>query len=90
LSALSVQRVNHSLLGAMLYEILSGRRPFTGGLLQVLSQQRAHQPLPPSAHVAGIPPWLDELCIDLLALEPAKRPNGRAIRERLSSCADRS
>ncbi|HZH74449.1 MAG TPA: serine/threonine-protein kinase, partial [Archangium sp.] len=67
-------------LGVMLYESLCGRRPFGSDSAFREKLQRTAPPLPASAH---IPEDLRELCMALLNREPAARPSGREVLERL-------
>ncbi|WP_244238692.1 serine/threonine-protein kinase, partial [Corallococcus terminator] len=70
--------------GVMLFQLLTGTRPFQGDSVQVMF---AHmdQPAPaPSSRVPGIPPELDALVLHLLAKEPAARPgSAEEVREKL-------
>ena len=69
-------------LGAMLFEMLTGKPPFhEGGTFAVL---RAHA-LDTPARVAGIPARLTDLIDAMLAKEPASRPSVQATRELLLS-----
>jgi serine/threonine protein kinase len=70
-------------VGVMLYEALTGRLPFTGGYLEVLNDKLRHEPVPPAAVFADVPADLDSLCRDLLRRDPARRPSGAAILQRL-------
>ena len=70
-------------VGVMLYEALTGRVPFTGGYLQVLNGKLRHDPIPPAAIVADVPADLDSLCRDLLRRDPATRPSGTEVLQRL-------
>ena len=70
-------------VGVMLYEGLVGSRPFRGTFDQIVSAKQVGQPAPPSRVVDGVPPDLEALCMDLLAFDPAERPDARAILERL-------
>ena len=73
-------------VGAILYELLTGRAPFEGTVLQVIEKkQRADAP-PPSASVS-VPTDLDELCVALLRRRPADRPDGAEVLRRLSAVA---
>jgi len=61
-------------LGAMGYELLAGRPPFTGGSpQQVLMAQVTQQPEPLSAHRPGLPPGLEQAIMRCLAKRPADR-----------------
>jgi hypothetical protein len=71
-------------VGMMLYEALTGGRPFRGEFVDILVQKRFAAPPPPSAAVSGdVPRDLDELCLDLLQPQPSKRPTGREVLQRL-------
>ena len=74
-------------LGAMLYELVTGAPPFKGDrLTEVISQHINVVPDPPSVRGAQIPMALDELIVQLLAKDPAKRPaTAREVRERLEA-----
>jgi len=61
-------------LGCMLFELVTGRTPFTGDLRQLLD---AHQVTPApraSSIMPGIPAALDDLIAAMLAKDPAARP----------------
>jgi len=66
-------------VGAMLYEALTGRLPHDGRFLEVLIAKRTVSPAPPSTIVRGVPRDLDELCMALLAADPAQRPSGAQV-----------
>lgn len=70
-------------VGAILYHALTGRLPFEGDTSAILVQKQLSDPLPPSEHVRGIPRALGELCMDLLARAPERRPSGSEILRRL-------
>ncbi|RKH17292.1 serine/threonine protein kinase [Corallococcus sp. CA047B] len=71
-------------MGVMLFQLLTGTRPFEGESLQVMFAQR-DQPAPaPSSRAPGIPPALDALVLHLLKKNPlARPPSAEAVRERL-------
>jgi serine/threonine protein kinase len=69
-------------LGVMLYEALTGRLPFDGSFVRVLVDKQHRTPVSPS-QIARVPPELDALCMELLAHDPAQRPDGASVLRRL-------
>src|SRR3954451_7028040 len=66
-------------LGAMLYEMVTGRPPFVGDdVVSVISQHTNAEPVAPSWHAAGVPEELERLILDLLEKSPERRPQGAA------------
>ena len=66
-------------VGVMLYEALSGTRPYTGALLAVLLAKRTHDP-PPLAQVAPDAPHdLTLLCEMLMRRDPDARPDDAEV-----------
>jgi eukaryotic-like serine/threonine-protein kinase len=63
-------------LGAMLYEMVAGRRPFIGeDALAVIGQHINTPPVSPAWHRADMPPALEALILQLLEKDPNKRPD---------------
>lgn len=66
-------------LGALLYELLTGRPPFLGDdAVTVISQHLNSSPVAPSWHNATVSPALDTLVLALLAKDPSDRPKNAA------------
>jgi class 3 adenylate cyclase/tetratricopeptide (TPR) repeat protein/tRNA A-37 threonylcarbamoyl transferase component Bud32 len=62
-------------LGAMLYELLTGRPPFVGDdAVAVISQHINTPPVKPSWHNPAVRRDIDALVLRLLAKDPAERP----------------
>lgn len=82
-------------LGCVLYELLTGRPPFTGEAVADVLQQHMHRPpLSPSRLRPEIPPELEQAVLRLLAKDPAERPGDAAlvatVLERIGSTAPRT
>jgi tetratricopeptide (TPR) repeat protein len=66
-------------LGVTLYELVTGRPPFTAkDPTQVLTQHLTMAPVPPSQHEPAVPPQLERLILELLAKDPGRRPSSAA------------
>jgi serine/threonine protein kinase len=78
-------RVDIYALGVMLYELVTGRKPFTDpNPLRILSKQMREQPVPPS-RLAPIPKALELVILKAMAKDPASRH--RTVRELLDALA---
>jgi len=67
-------------LGAVLYEMVTGRPPFLGeNLAAVVGQHLSLPPAPPSWRVPEIPANLEALILRLLAKSPEERPENAAV-----------
>ncbi|HZY83755.1 MAG TPA: protein kinase [Gemmataceae bacterium] len=61
-------------LGVILYELLTGRRPFQAATLyEALQEVVSQAPAPPSGLNAAVPAELESICLKCLEKEPAKR-----------------
>jgi tRNA A-37 threonylcarbamoyl transferase component Bud32 len=72
-------------LGAMLYELLTGRPPFRGAtVLDTLLEVIEAEPVGPRRLKADIPPNLETICLKCLEKAPSARyPTARALSEEL-------
>jgi tetratricopeptide (TPR) repeat protein len=61
-------------LGAVLYEVLAGKPPFSGKTLsELLTQVRTKAPRPPSQVRRGVPRALEAVCLKALQRQPGER-----------------
>lgn len=60
-------------LGVVLYEMLTGRRPFTGTTTAKLAAIMLKPPVPPSEVRPGVPAKLEEICLKAMAKKPGQR-----------------
>ncbi|MGE5234892.1 MAG: serine/threonine protein kinase [Acidobacteriota bacterium] len=61
-------------LGVVLFELMTGQRPFVGASLTEVSYKIVHEPAPiPSQVRRGLPPSFNPIVLKLLEKEPAKR-----------------
>jgi tetratricopeptide (TPR) repeat protein len=67
-------------LGAMLYEMVTGRPPFVGDdSVSIIGQHINTPPVSPTWHRADLPPALETLMLQLLEKDPQKRPESAAV-----------
>jgi len=60
-------------LGVILYELLTGVRPFQGKVMEVLHLVLTREPPPPSEHRADLDPRLEAICRKAMAKKAAAR-----------------
>lgn len=60
-------------LGVIFYEMLTGRTPFSGRLIDLLPRIVSESPPPPSRFRADLDPRLEAICLRLLAKDPTER-----------------
>ncbi len=71
-------------VGAMTYEVLTGRLPFTGTMMEVLMAKQSQEPPRPRSLEHSIAVDLEQLCWGLLERDPGQRSGGPQILECLS------
>jgi len=62
-------------LGAMLYELVTGRPVFSGSLPQLMTAHCEQRPVRPATICSDLAPELDQLIVRMLAKDPALRPS---------------
>lgn len=60
-------------IGVIAYELLTGRRPFTGRLAEIMQQVMNATPPSPSLYNKKIPPEIDKVVAKAMAKDPANR-----------------
>src|SRR5215475_11150027 len=74
-------------LGVTLWYLLTGHRPFAGATIEQIRASQQSQALPvEQLKAARLPSRLISLLVSMLALEPATRPDVRALTSRLQDC----
>src|SRR5436190_3597999 len=74
-------------LGATLWYLLTGHRPFQGATIEQIRASQHSQALPTEQlKAARVPSRLVSLLVSMLATEPAARPDVRALTSQLQDC----
>ncbi len=78
-------------LGVMLYELLTGRKPFTAETAMEMFLQHANGTFPPPSRlVMDLPPWLNTLICQLMEKKPEQRPfSADAVAQSLAMVKDK-
>jgi serine/threonine protein kinase len=78
-------------LGCVLYELVTGLRPFEGDTAHEVGQKHLYWPAPrPSELVWGLPRRLEDLIMEMLAKQPDNRPSSaREVAARLGRISNR-
>jgi hypothetical protein len=72
-------------LGIILYEMLTGRVPFTGSIWEILRGHNEQPPTPPSSVRPELDPRLDVIALKALAKKPSDRyPSAKAFADELA------
>lgn len=87
------ERVDHRCdlyaLGVMIYEMLAGRPPFDGGgdPMMVIHEHIYKEPPPPTRFNSQIPPYVEQLLLQMLQKDPEKRfQSAMAVKQALLNC----
>jgi hypothetical protein len=72
-------------VGAMLYEVLTGRLPHDGDLVEILVKKQSEDPPAPVEVNPLADPELSRLCMQLLRRDPVQRPGGAEIQAQLGA-----
>jgi hypothetical protein len=77
-------------VGVLLYFALCAHLPFDGAPAEILMRKQRVSPPPPSAIATDVPKDLEALCMDLLRIDPAERPDGVEVLRRLAEHGERA
>ena len=66
-------------VGVILYQALTGRRPFRGKFFEIMMRKQTREPIQAREINPDIPRDLNDLCTRLLRRKPETRPSGREI-----------
>ncbi len=71
-------------VGVMIFEALTGERPFEGAQADMIAAKQDEDGPAPGTLVPGVPPALSDLCRELLIRRPELRPAGEEVIARLN------
>ncbi len=66
-------------VGVMLYELLTGRLPFSGNSREIIARKQTETPIDPTQLQPDTPQDLADLCVGLLDRDPANRPSASSV-----------
>lgn len=67
-------------VGVMLFEMITGRQPFTGKTAIEVASQHVHRDVPaPSQYVPWLPPEIDDIVTQFTSRDPAVRPADASV-----------
>jgi eukaryotic-like serine/threonine-protein kinase len=77
-------------VGVMLYEVLTGQLPFSGSKFEVIDAKKHRTPSPPAELNSAAPDDLAQLTMELLDINPERRPTGETVLSRVGRPALRA
>jgi hypothetical protein len=77
-------------VGVMLYEVLTGQLPFSGSKFEVIDAKKRRTPSPPAELNSAAPDDLAQLTMELLDINPERRPTGETVLNRVGRPALRA
>lgn len=72
-------------VGVIIYELLTGHFPIHGKPLDIIFRKQTDPPKPAKELQPGIPDELNDLCMELLGIDPRTRPNAEEILRRIGA-----
>ena len=72
-------------VGVVLYRVLTGSLPYVGSMGEILFAKQDTDPIRPDQLRPDLPADLVELCMELLARDPERRPTGEELLNRLGA-----
>jgi len=72
-------------VGVVMYRSLTGKLPYTGSRIEVLTQKQQFPPTPPIEVDPQVPEDLNRICIELMQIDKRRRATGKEVLELLGA-----